>query len=113
GPHAREDRYRRHDDPVPALRRSRGDRDDRRAGAQHLRPHRSAGGEAREGWKGGVAMSAIRLHSYFRSSASWRVRIALAWEGIAYDYVPVHLLRDGGEQHGEAYRALNPLRAVP
>lgn len=55
----------------------------------------------------------VRLHSYFRSSASWRVRIALAWKGIDYDYVPVHLVRGGGEQHSEAYRALNPLRSVP
>lgn len=58
-------------------------------------------------------MSAVRLHSYFRSSASWRVRIALAWKGIEYEYVPVHLVRDGGEQHSAAYRALNPLRSVP
>ena len=53
------------------------------------------------------------LHSYWRSSASYRVRIALALKGLPYDYRPVHLLRDGGEQHSEAYRALNPEGRVP
>ncbi|XP_069639883.1 maleylacetoacetate isomerase isoform X3 [Haliaeetus albicilla] len=38
------------------------------------------------------------LYSYFRSSCSWRVRIALALKGIAYDVVPVNLLKDGGQQ---------------
>ncbi|XP_025912943.1 maleylacetoacetate isomerase isoform X4 [Apteryx rowi] len=38
------------------------------------------------------------LYSYFRSSCSWRVRIALALKGIAYDQVPVNLLKDGGQQ---------------
>ncbi len=55
----------------------------------------------------------VRLHNYFRSSASWRVRIALAWKGIAYEYVPVNLVAGGGEQWSEAYRRVNPLRAVP
>lgn len=58
-------------------------------------------------------MSAVRLYNYFRSSASWRVRIALAWKGIAYEYVPVSLVKDGGEHLTEAYRAVNPLQAVP
>jgi len=53
------------------------------------------------------------LHSYWRSSASYRVRIALALKGLPYDYRPVHLLRDGGEQNSEAYRALNPEGRVP
>jgi len=55
----------------------------------------------------------VRLHNYWRSSASWRVRIALAHKGIAYEYAPVNLVKDGGEQRGEAYRALNPLMQVP
>lgn len=55
----------------------------------------------------------VRLFGYFRSSCSWRVRIALNWKGIAYDTVPVHLLREGGEQHQDAYRMLNPMREVP
>ena len=36
------------------------------------------------------------LYNYWRSSASWRVRIALAWKGIDYEYVPIHLLKEGG-----------------
>ncbi|ATB43273.1 maleylacetoacetate isomerase [Cystobacter fuscus] len=55
----------------------------------------------------------MKLHGYWRSSSSWRVRIALNLKGLSYEYVPVHLVKDGGEQHSEAYRALNPLRTVP
>ena len=55
----------------------------------------------------------LRLYTYFRSSAAYRVRIALALKGLAYESVPVHLLRDGGEQHQGAYRALNPAGLVP
>lgn len=55
----------------------------------------------------------MRLHTYFRSTAAWRVRIALQLKGLAYEAVPVHLLRDGGEQHGDAFRALNPQGLVP
>lgn len=58
-------------------------------------------------------MSAIRLHGYFRSSATWRVRIALHHKQLAYETVPVHLVANGGEQHSDAYRALNPMREVP
>jgi maleylpyruvate isomerase len=55
----------------------------------------------------------IKLYSFWRSTCSWRVRIALAHKGIAYEYVPVHLARDGGEQNTERYRSLNPMRTVP
>ncbi|HEY0096670.1 MAG TPA: maleylacetoacetate isomerase [Archangium sp.] len=55
----------------------------------------------------------MKLHGYWRSSCSWRVRIALNLKGLSYEYVPVHLVKDGGQQHSEAYRALNPLRTVP
>lgn len=55
----------------------------------------------------------MKLHTYFRSSAAFRVRIALNLKGLPFDAVPVHLLRDGGEQHRDAYRALNPLCVVP
>jgi maleylacetoacetate isomerase len=55
----------------------------------------------------------MKLHTYFRSSAAFRVRIALNLKGLPFDAVPVHLLRDGGEQHRAAYRALNPLGVVP
>jgi maleylpyruvate isomerase len=58
-------------------------------------------------------VKSLRLHSYWRSSASWRVRLGLALKGLKYEYVPVHILKDGGQQHSEAYRALNPMRTVP
>ena len=58
-------------------------------------------------------MSGTRLHAYWRSSASWRVRIGLNIKGVAYDIRPVHLAKDGGEQHGETYRRLNPAELVP
>lgn len=53
------------------------------------------------------------LYSYWRSSASYRVRIALALKGLDYEYRPVHLVKDGGEQYGAGYRALNPEGRVP
>lgn len=55
----------------------------------------------------------IKLYSFWRSSASYRVRIALNLKGLPYEYVPVHLTRDGGEQHKPEYRALNPQGRVP
>jgi maleylacetoacetate isomerase len=55
----------------------------------------------------------MRLYSYFRSSASYRVRIALNLKGLPYDTVPVHLLRNGGEQLSGEYRKLNPDGLVP
>jgi maleylpyruvate isomerase len=55
----------------------------------------------------------MRLYGFWRSSATWRVRIALAHKGVAYEYVPVDLRRDGGEQNTPAYRALNPMGRVP
>ena len=53
----------------------------------------------------------MQLHNYFRSSASFRVRIALALKGLAYDYLPVHLARN--EQLEPGYAALAPSRLVP
>lgn len=55
----------------------------------------------------------MKLYTYFRSSAAYRVRIALNLKGLAYDAVPVHLLRDGGEQLQPAYRAVNPAGLLP
>ncbi|MBU9128428.1 maleylacetoacetate isomerase [Burkholderia multivorans] len=55
----------------------------------------------------------MKLYSYFRSSASYRVRIALNLKRLPYDYVPVHMLRDGGQQLKDEYRALNPDALVP
>ena len=53
------------------------------------------------------------LYGYFRSSAAFRVRIALNLKGIAPALHFIHLLRGGGEQHAEAYRALNPQQLIP
>jgi len=55
----------------------------------------------------------LRLFSYWRSSASWRVRIALALKGLPYEYVAVHLVKDGGDQHKADYRSVNPQGRVP
>jgi len=53
------------------------------------------------------------LYSYWRSSAAYRVRIALNLKGLDYAIAPVHLVRGGGEQHHDEYRALNPQQLVP
>ncbi|XP_056915212.1 maleylacetoacetate isomerase isoform X2 [Takifugu flavidus] len=53
------------------------------------------------------------LHGYFRSSCSWRVRIAFALKGVEFDQVPVNLIKDGGLQLTEQYKTLNPMQQVP
>ena len=53
------------------------------------------------------------LYGYWRSSSSYRVRIALNLKGIAYRQQPVHLVQGGGQQNLPAYRAVNPLGLVP
>ncbi|MCB1848386.1 MAG: glutathione S-transferase N-terminal domain-containing protein, partial [Halieaceae bacterium] len=53
----------------------------------------------------------MKLYSYHRSSAAYRVRIALNLKGLGWDYVPVNLLQS--EQQGAAYLALNPQGLVP
>lgn len=60
-----------------------------------------------------IRSGSMKLYSYFRSSASYRVRIALNLKGLPYEVVPVHLLKDGGEQLTPAFRALNPDGLVP
>ncbi|WP_306392274.1 maleylacetoacetate isomerase [Telluria beijingensis] len=55
----------------------------------------------------------MRLHTYFRSSTAYRVRIALGLKGIQAGQLPVDLLKEGGEQFGAAYDALNPQHLVP
>lgn len=57
--------------------------------------------------------TSLRLHNYFRSSASYRVRIALAHKNVPYEYVPVHLVRHGGEQLMAPHHAKNPMDQVP
>jgi maleylpyruvate isomerase len=53
------------------------------------------------------------LYGYFRSSAAYRVRIALNLKGIAYEQRAVHLLKDGGQQLSDAFRQVNPQALVP
>lgn len=55
----------------------------------------------------------MKLYSYFRSSAAYRVRIALALKNIEYDIIPVHLINNGGEHKLPEYAALNPQQLVP
>ena len=55
----------------------------------------------------------MKLYTFFRSSASYRVRIALNLKGLEYEQSPVHLRRGGGEQLSAAYRAVNPQALVP
>ena len=55
----------------------------------------------------------MKLYGYFRSSAAYRVRIALNLKEIEPELAFVHLTRNGGEQHSAAYRALNPAGLVP
>lgn len=56
--------------------------------------------------------SKATLYTYWRSSCSWRVRIALAWKGVDYESIPVHLVKDGGEQLKDEYSAKNPMKEV-
>jgi maleylpyruvate isomerase len=55
----------------------------------------------------------VKLYSYFRSSAAYRVRIALNLKGLAYDMTPIHLVKDGGHNRRPEFRALNPQMRVP
>jgi len=55
----------------------------------------------------------LTLYTYWRSSAAYRVRIALNLKGLTFKSIPVHLVRQGGEQRGEAFRSLNPQGLVP
>ncbi|HEY1227344.1 MAG TPA: glutathione S-transferase N-terminal domain-containing protein, partial [Ramlibacter sp.] len=53
----------------------------------------------------------MKLHNYFRSSASFRVRIALELKGLSYEYLPVHLVK--GEHTQAAYAQVSPSMLVP
>jgi maleylacetoacetate isomerase len=55
----------------------------------------------------------LKLYNYFRSSASFRVRIALNLKGLSYDYAVVHLTKGGGQQFAPAFRALNADALIP
>ncbi len=55
----------------------------------------------------------ITLYGYWRSSAAYRVRIALNLKQLAYRQMPVHLVKNGGEQHSASYQQLNPSELVP
>jgi maleylacetoacetate isomerase len=55
----------------------------------------------------------MKLYSYFRSSAAFRVRIALNLKGIAYETTSVHLVKDGGHNRRPEFRAINPQMRVP
>ena len=55
----------------------------------------------------------ITLYGYWRSSATYRVRIALNLKKLPYIYIPVHLVKNGGGQHLAEYQTLNPAELVP
>jgi maleylacetoacetate isomerase len=55
----------------------------------------------------------MKLYSYWRSTAAYRVRIALNLKQAQYDIIPVHLVKNGGEQLKEKYKEINPQKLVP
>jgi len=55
----------------------------------------------------------MKLYGYFRSSASYRVRIALNLKQLDYEQAAIHLVKNGGEQLSQAFKALNPEALVP
>jgi maleylacetoacetate isomerase len=55
----------------------------------------------------------VKLYSYFRSSAAYRVRIALNLKGLSYETVSIHLTKDGGHNYRPEFKAINPQMRVP
>jgi maleylacetoacetate isomerase len=55
----------------------------------------------------------VKLYTFFRSSAAYRVRIALNLKGLTYESAPIHLSKDGGRNRTPEYRAVNPQMKVP
>ncbi|XP_072284509.1 maleylacetoacetate isomerase isoform X1 [Pyxicephalus adspersus] len=60
-----------------------------------------------------ASMEKPLLFGYFRSSCTWRVRIALALKGIEYDHHIINLIKDGGQQLTDEYQQVNPMMQVP
>ena len=58
-------------------------------------------------------VESLQLYSYWRSSAAYRVRIGLNLKGLHYDIIPVHLVREGGQQHSPQFREINPQQLIP
>eukprot|EP01100_Stratorugosa_tubuloviscum_P004496 TRINITY_DN212_c0_g1_i1.p1 TRINITY_DN212_c0_g1~~TRINITY_DN212_c0_g1_i1.p1 ORF type:complete len:212 (-),score=89.10 TRINITY_DN212_c0_g1_i1:138-773(-) len=58
-------------------------------------------------------MSEIVLYSYWRSSCSWRVRLVLHYKNITFTYIPIHLVKNGGEQLKDEFKMLNPMAQIP
>lgn len=57
--------------------------------------------------------SKLKLYTYWRSSSAYRVRIALNLKGLEYESIPIHLVKNGGEQRTEDYKKINPQALVP
>lgn len=55
----------------------------------------------------------MKLYTYFRSSAAYRVRIALNLKGLPYEMAAVHLTKEGGQQHRPEFHKVNPQERVP
>src|SRR3989338_2607368 len=60
-----------------------------------------------------MELTMLKLYDYFRSSACYRVRIALNFKKMHYQTIPIHLLKDGGEQFSADYLSINPQSLVP
>src|SRR5207248_2539473 len=94
-------RKRKTGDAVHEGGRHRRHRDARRRRHEPLRTNRAEGGDA------------VKLYNYWRSSASWRVRIALAYKNVAYEYVAVNIMPGVAAQTGDDYKKMNPMAQVP
>ena len=55
----------------------------------------------------------MKLYSYFRSSAAYRVRIAFNLKGLSFETIPIHLQKEGGQNLKPDYRTINPQMRVP
>lgn len=55
----------------------------------------------------------MKLYDYWRSSAAYRVRIALNLKGLSYEHICIHLVKEGGQQHSADYKKINPQGLIP